>query len=222
MFMNIFESAQPLMYHATFHRIRKFWPLSHFGSYRAALSRIVDVLDDIVDDATSVPDRPVLLYPVRLSCEHALRTRDMYNERPYIVGEVSGFILNKYKRELTADQMDMLKNLTNRVTTPRSSQELAQVLQDMGYDCLSYRNKVEDPGSLSYINLTSDQVHMWAAPLQIPARKLYALKKHRLGTWREIQQEHLAPNAFVSSFDYAPDVSYNHKVVNMNHNTLGI
>ena len=220
--MNIFESAQPIMYHATFHRIRKFWPLSHFGTYRAALSRIVDVLDDTVDDATGIPDEPVLLYPVRLTCEHALRTRDIYNERPYIVGEVSAFISKKYKRELSDEQAHMLQQLTNRVTTPRSTQELAQVLEEMGYDCLSYRNKVEDPGSISYINLSSDQVHMWAAPLQIPTHRLFRLKKHKLGTGRELQQEHLTPNAFVSSFDYAPDVSYNHKVVNMNHNTLGI
>lgn len=222
MIMNIFESAQPIMYHASFHRIRKFWPLTHFGTYKAALSRIIDVLDDIVDDATDVPDTPVLLYPVRLMCDSPLKTRDIYNERPYIVGEVSAYVSKKYRKVLSPDLQVQLQQLQMSKTTPRSIQELTHVLHELGHDCIMYTNRVEDPGHKSYMNLTSDQVQSWAPPIKISAYKLYQLKKHKLGTWRSPKLEQMQPHSFVSSFDTSNVTPYNDHVVKVNHNTLGI
>lgn len=216
------EIAQPILYHASFDKIKKFWPLSHFGTYKAALSRIIDVLDDIVDDATPLPDIPVLLYPVRLTCENPLRTRDIYNERPFVVSEVSTYVLVKYKKHLNDDQVKQLKLLATKKTTPKSTQQLAQVLKTMGYDCLSYKNIVEDPGHHSMINLSSDQVQVLSEPMVIPAVKLHQLKKHTLGTWKEPQHEQMQPHQFVSSFDMTPKDDYSNVVVKINHNTLGI
>jgi hypothetical protein len=220
--MQIFESAQPILYHASFHRIRKFWPLTHFGTYKAALSRIIDVLDDTVDDATGVPDTPVLLYPVRLEFDNPLRTRDTYNERPYIVEEVSAYVSKKFRRDLTPDLQTQLQRLQMSKTTPHSIKKLTQVLHELGYDVISYTNRVEDPGHKSFMNLTSDQVHMWAPPIKISAHKLFELKKHKLGTWRSPQLEQMNAHSFVTAFDTSQGTPYNDRVVKVNHNTLGI
>lgn len=196
--------------------------MSHFGTYRAALSRIIDVLDDTVDDATDVPDEPVLLYPVRLTCDRPLRTRDIYNERPYIVGEVSAYVRNKFKHKLTPDQLSTLNKLVDRSTTPVSIQVLTQVLSELGYDCLSYVNRVEDPGHVSMINMTSDQVSVISPPIQIPTHKLYQLRKSWLGTWREPQTEQMHPHQFSTTFDIPDTSSHNTLVVTARHDTLGI
>jgi hypothetical protein len=222
MIMMLNEIAQPILYHASFDRIRKFWPLSHFGTYRAALSRIIDVLDDTVDDATDLPTDPVLLYPVRLSCENPLRTRDIYNERPYIVGEVSSYVLKKYADSLSLTTHEQLQTLVQKKTTPASTRKLSEVLSHMGYDCLAYRNKVEDPGSISWINLTSEQVHVLSDPIKVSPEKLHQLRKSYLGTWKEPQTEQMHPHQMTSSFDIPVSNSNNGGVVAIRHDTLGI
>lgn len=216
------EIAQPILYHATFDRIKKFWPLSHFGTYRAALSRIIDVLDDIVDDATPLPDVQVLLYPVRVNIRNALKTKDIYNERPFVVGEVSAYVLKKYKKQFTQDQIKTLTHLVSKKTTPKTTQQLAHVLNHMGYDGLMYRNIVEDPGHHSVINLSSDQVQILSAPLKVPAQALHKLQKHKLGTWQAPQVEQMQPHQFVSHFDMNRKDTYSNAVIKINHNTLGI
>lgn len=220
--MKLFETAQPILYHASFHKIRKFWPLSHFGTYRAALSRIIDVLDDTVDDVTELPEDTVLLYPVRLRCERPLKTHDMYNERPYIVGEVSTFVRKKFRKTLTTEQAQVLSKLEDRSTTPASVNMLSHLLADLGYDCLHYVNKVEDPGHVSWITLSSDQVIHLAPPLQISTHKLYQLKKSWLGTWREPQTEQMHPHQFATTFDIPDTSQHNTLVVTARHDTLGI
>lgn len=214
------EIAQPIHYHASFDQIKKFWSLSHFGTYKAALSRIVDVLDDIVDDATPLQEQDVLLYPVRLKIDNPLRTPDIYNERPYIVGEVSDYLLRKLRKSMTDDQIQRAHRLSERMSTPVSVKQLSQLLSELGYDALSYVNKVEDPGHISYINLSSDQVEVLSKPMRIPSTSLYQLPKTRIGTWREPKQEQIQPHSFVTSFDKTPNNSQNRFVIQQYHTSM--
>jgi hypothetical protein len=144
------------------------------------LSRIKDVLDDTVDDATPFVDDVVYLYPVRLEIENPLRTGDIYNERPYIVAELSNWILQKKHKTMTADQLALAHSLVKRSTTPASTNKLQELLGSMGYDGLEYRNKVEDPGHTSIMNLNSGQVHLLGPPLKIMASEIYKSRKSKL------------------------------------------
>lgn len=173
-------TAQRIYYHATFDLITKFWPLTHFGTYKSAISRIIDVLDDVHDDASPFYDRDVLLYPVRLNIQNPLKTIDLYNERPYVVPEVASYVLNKYKKFMDAEQKDAWYKLLNVTTTPKNTKKLAEILESMGVDGLTYRNKVEDPGHYSMINLHSNQVSIMGKPLTIPAKELYKMPKRAI------------------------------------------
>jgi len=173
-------TAQRIYYHATFDSITKFWPLTHFGTYKSAISRIIDVLDDVHDDASPFYDRDVLLYPVRLNIQNPLKTIDLYNERPYVVPEVASYVLNKYKKYMDAEQKDAWYKLLNVTTTPKNTKKLAEILESMGVDGLTYRNKVEDPGHYSMINLHSNQVSIMGKPLTIPAKELYKRPKRAI------------------------------------------
>jgi len=173
-------SAQRVYYHATFDPIDKFWPFSHFGTYKAAISRMIDVLDDVHDDGNPFYDRDILLYPVRLDIQNPLKTVDVYNERPYVVADVATYILNKMHKTLPDPIKQDLHKLINVTTTPKNTQQLVTILNLMGYDGLTYRNKVEDAGHYSMINLTSDQAHIIGDPLHIPAREIYQMPKRAI------------------------------------------
>lgn len=172
------EISQHVLYHASFDPINKFWPLSHFGTYKAALHRIRSVLEDTFDDATPFEDWPVFLYPVRLNIYNPLRTTDIYNERPYVVGETATWILNHKLKMLDDEAKGLAHKLKNATTTPATTRRLAQLLKLIGHDGLVYRNRVEDPGHLSWINLSSDQVTMTGKPIQLSSSEiLYGRKR---------------------------------------------
>lgn len=177
-------SAQRIFYHATFDPIQSFWPFTHFGTYKSAISRMIDVLDDIHDDVNPFVDRTILLYPVRLNIQNPLKTVDMYNERPYFVQEVSDYALRKFTKKLDADVKKQLHALLNVKTTPKNSKKLVSILNMLGYDGITYRNRVEDPGHYSMINLTSDQVQKMGDPLHIQASEIYQMPKRAI--WESV------------------------------------
>ena len=178
--MQLNEISQQIYYHASFSPIKRFWSLTHFGTYKAALSRMQIHMDEIYDSGTPYQTRDIYLYPVRLNITNPLRTVDVYNERPYIVGDVCAYILKKFKSQLDLDQINRLHQLQSQKTTPASSAELQSILQQMGYDGLSYRNKVEDPGHISLINLSSNQVQRLGDPIVISSDEIYQKPKREL------------------------------------------
>ena len=173
-------SAQRIYYHATFDKFRSFWPLSHFGTYKAAIARIMDVLDDVHDSGNPFYDRPILVYGVRLHIQNPLITTDVYNERPYVVPDVAAHVLAKHHDKLDQDQKDAWHKLLNVTTTPRNTKKLAELLAQMGHDGLAYKNKVEDPGHMSMVNIHSDQVVMLGKPLVVAASQIYLKPKHKI------------------------------------------
>lgn len=180
MHMPLTESAQRIYYHASFDPITKFWPLSHFGTYKAAISRMIDVLEDIHDDGYPFEDRPIYIHAVRLNIQNPLKTVDVYNERPYIVPDVAAHVMSTMHKKLTPKQSEEWHKLLNVKTTPKNTQKLQSLLAELGHDGLTYRNKVEDVGHYSMINLSSDQVQMTEPPQVIQAKEIYQLPKRAI------------------------------------------
>ena len=178
--MRLHEISQPIYYHASFEQIHKFWPLSHFGTHKAALSRIKNVIDDTVDDATEFEDLPVFVYPVRLNIQRPLRTTDVYNERPQMISDTARWIIKKLAPTLSADQLAAAHGLADAKTTPANLAAFVDLMHSMGYDGLSYRNKVEDPGHISMINLSSNQAQVMSEPMVIMSSKIAHMPKSRM------------------------------------------
>lgn len=144
------------LYHSSFIEIKKFYPLTHFGTWKAAIDRLENTIDDMTDDATLFQDCKVYIYPVNLLIGNPLHTPDIYNERPFVVWEVATHIAKTLS--LTDEQQKITKELMKSKTTPSSCKKLQMLLASVGYDGLMYHNTVEDPGKLSYINVSSSQV----------------------------------------------------------------
>lgn len=178
--MQHLQESHRVFYHASFNRIgNKFWPLSHFGTYKAAIHRIKNLIDDSVDDATPFQERNVYLYPVTLKIHNTLHTPDIYNERPFVVWEVATYIAKKFHKSLTDEQKHLVHRLMKNKTTPLSCKRLEYLLSTLGYDGLSYINKIEDPGHRSYINLNSHQVELGDEPIVLKASEIYYHKKSK-------------------------------------------
>ena len=178
--MQHLQESHRVFYHASFNRIgNKFWPLSHFGTYKAAIHRIKNLIDDSVDDATPFQERNVYLYPVTLKIKNTLHTPDIYNERPFVVWEVATYIAKKFHKSLTDEQKHLVHILMKNKTTPLSCKRLEHLLSTLGYDGLSYTNKIEDPGHRSFINLNSNQAEIGYDPIVLKASEIYYHKKHK-------------------------------------------
>jgi hypothetical protein len=174
------------LYHSSFVEISKFYPLTHFGTRKAAVDRLKNTIDDMTDDATPFKDRKVYIYPVKLSISSPLHTPDIYNERPFVVWEVATHITKT--SDLTHEQRKIAKWLMKSKTTPVSCKKLQNLLQSMGYDSLMYHNTVEDPGKLSYINLSSSQVKI-GEPIVMKASEIIDLIPEKIEeTMKELER----------------------------------
>ena len=171
--------SQRVFYHASFDKISRFWPLSHFGTYNAAIHRIKNLIDDSVDDATPFQEQMVYLYPVRLHIQHPLRTPDLYNERPFVVWEVATYIVKKFHKTLTPEQKHLVHQLMNSKTTPLSCKRLEHILSTLGYDGLIYSNKVEDSGHRSFVNINSSQVELSDKPILLKSSEIYYRRQRK-------------------------------------------
>jgi len=189
------EMSQRVFYHASFDKIgSRFWPLSHFGTYKAAIHRIKHLIDDSVDDASPFQEHQVYLYPVRLSISHPLHTPDIYNERPFVVWEVATYIVKKFHKTLTPEQKHLVHRLMKSKTTPLSCKRLEHLLSTLGYDGLTYTNKVEDAGHRSLINLNSSQVELGDAPIVLKASEIYYNRRHKHHHTEEIPEPEPIPD----------------------------
>lgn len=133
-----------IVYHGTLDRIEDgFRPLSHFGTERAARRRI----DQKQEEA---PDQTGTLYRVELAFERAMRIRDWGTNRPRDI--LCGDLL----RAAGCPQW----RISRAVTGGNPIERAVGYLLAEGYDAAVYANEVEDPGSLSYLNLRARQVRI--------------------------------------------------------------
>jgi len=129
-----------------------FQSMSHFGSLKAA----TEVTKDMVG-GEAIGGR---IFPVYLDIKNPARVRDMgqyehHNPSSLAISlEKTGAISSKEAKQIIAT------NAVDRDGAYEQAQtDLIFLLRSKGYDGLVYKNKVEDPGSTSWVVFDSSQVH---------------------------------------------------------------
>lgn len=143
---------QPL-YHGTLSKIDEAWlPLTHFGSMAAALDRA------LVLSKNYSHKYPVRLYEVKLSISHPLLTPDrkrLHHDPRDIMDMLLKMGICDDQRRRDYNRSFMIPAVGDAA---RKAAFIVQTLGDTGYDGFVYRNKTEDAGSYSWMNLLSEQV----------------------------------------------------------------
>jgi hypothetical protein len=123
-----------VVYHAGPSPIDTPYPFTHFGTEGAARRRAREAIG---------PSQTAILHRVRLWSQNPRRTYDPMEER-----DLGGLILDTLPRYEEARRL-----LEHQAPTPA----FQWWLLSRGYDGLYYRNRVEDPGTISWINVWSWQ-----------------------------------------------------------------
>jgi hypothetical protein len=130
-----------VVYHGSLDRIEEgFRPLSHFGTEVAARRRIDQ-------KRTEASGQTGYLHEVELTFDRALRLRDWGTNRPHDI------LCHDLLRAAGCPQW----RISRAVTGGNPVERTVDYLVAEGYDAAVYANEVEDPGSLSYLNLTAGQ-----------------------------------------------------------------
>ncbi|MFG6572307.1 hypothetical protein ACGYLO_11940 [Sulfitobacter sp. 1A13353] len=131
--------ALQLTHHATLAScdVSEIAPFTHFGTRTAARTRMSD------KDA-----RVISAY---LDIKNPLRVLDVDDDHsPEHIAD----IIEQSHPGLIGDQMEEMRDLEPGT----QEQYLIEILQEAGYDGLSYVNRHEDPGSISWMILSPDQI----------------------------------------------------------------
>jgi hypothetical protein len=171
------ENGDPMkVMHATRFEeaIDEFLPLTHFGTAKAANDRVSPT--QAADSAwgATTNDQRTRIYPVYLAMEN-----------PLAIGREQGFsdsdgwaddgdmvrqfaaVLNQQARDTddaakarAASKLQTLFELSEaeKIEPEEVRREAATILEELGYDGVTYTNIIEDPGSTSYIVLRPQQV----------------------------------------------------------------
>lgn len=186
------------LWHATVHLNldgTSFHPLSHFGTRKAAIERVSNVIHkrgwQYRPDMFS-PDLiggfPLDLHPVRLDIASPLTISDQKEERHSARGIVD--FLYYRKKLLSADQRDSVScafDSGDTIPDPvaivaqmaKEAEALALLVRGLGHDGFVYENACEDRGSLAWIVLDPDQVAS-AGPVERMTLEEAVAEWHRL------------------------------------------
>lgn len=156
-----------VMFHGTRADVETFFPLSHFGTARAANQRLnPEQGTRRVDDGARVV--PVLLSiqnPLDLSRETTPNTMESWQTPADMLDQVQ-LELRKAGQTVAADairaDVDQMRNDDVIDGTDPAAVEAGEraiaVLESLGYDGLVYENRVEDTGSTSFVAFRPEQV----------------------------------------------------------------
>lgn len=158
------------LYHGTTSDFTQFFPLAHFGTMKAAHQRLDE--SDAWNPHWAFVKNKANVMPVHVSMKNPLDLGpEGYEGVPYwktnshMLTQVAQALYDKGHR-YHADEMDRiidgLKQAERRDTVgPHLIPHLkraANVIEDAGYDGLSYENAIEDKGSQSFVALHPHQV----------------------------------------------------------------
>lgn len=160
--MSIFDPSPHLLNFATTSARSQFGSLSCFGSLSSQLKEFSQSRGHLLESAGSV-----MIYPVRLSIKRALITANLYESRPMIVSRVAQTLLPAVK-PANGTAANLLKDLCEQHTTPRSVAQLQEALARLNIDGLAYRNR----SGFSVLNLDPNQVSVVGEPLTVSNRTL--------------------------------------------------
>lgn len=154
----------PVVYHATRADFHEFRPLSHFGTMQAAHDRYNDKWHPAHLDMNHSAHH-VSVMPVHISLKNPLDVgpeRDWQSNRDTIRQAAdsmfkSGRMDQDYLK--SAEKLYDLVDDKRWGSDPRAAeQEGANLLREAGHDGIIYTNRIEDPGSRSFITLGPEQV----------------------------------------------------------------
>lgn len=152
-----------VVYHSTKADFHEFRPLSHFGTAKAAhdrhhagtwnTGRVIDATDKV----SVMPAHISLKNPLDVGTE-----RD-WADNPQMIRQAadtmfkSGMIDPDYLK--AAEKLYDLSYDRDLVSDPREfDRQAAQALREAGHDGIIYTNRIEDPGSRSFVTLGPEQV----------------------------------------------------------------
>jgi hypothetical protein len=141
-----------VVYHATNKDFSKFFPMSHFGTLKAATDRLEEL-----------DKKNQNIIPVHISMKnpfHLGEESHTWRDNSDVLGEISDRLYHRgHKEEATHIQSladDIMDN--NPKDQTHHLMTTAKILQGLGYDGVTYVNKIEDAGSKSFIPLFSNQI----------------------------------------------------------------
>lgn len=140
-----------IVHHSSEHDFNEFRPLSHFGTKHAARARAYDIGSNEHDSPPEFHH-----YSVRLKIKKSAEVKDRGEHYPEGIASdlrMGGHISHE---EMTAFRKS-LKGLPN---SQHNQSQLLSLLKSKGIDALHYKNKIEDPGSKSYIITDPKQVRI--------------------------------------------------------------
>lgn len=157
------DTGKLAAYHGTMTDFQTFLPLTHFGSLDAAQSRLAHHAKSAAKSAKSAkivatgPSAQGKIYKVELDIKHPALIRDLkgVSHGPTLLA----FAL-KDAKVITREQMLSVTSVPYGLDGVARGKALIQLLTSMGYDGIVYKNRVEDPGHMSWIILRSDQAHV--------------------------------------------------------------
>jgi hypothetical protein len=149
-FRNENNQAGLIVFHGTIRDIDGFLPLSHFGSYRAAMERLTSRNGTICiptgrNREEFCPER-ARIYQVRLSIFNPIEIPDLGIQ--HSVRHFVDLLIDRYS---DVESLQLLKD--KQVTEPM----LISCLKGLGYDGFIYTNHSEDKGSKAHVILDSSQ-----------------------------------------------------------------
>lgn len=147
------SSAVRRLYHASPATIERFAPFSHFGTEAAARARAGN---------WKYQGQSVKLYAVDFVARNPIRVRD-FKMAP-AVHNWSSLVdaLHYTVRKISANERDRIYAAAapSGQNTEGGERALVEVLHEHGWDAIVYRNRFEDAGQDSWVNLTWDQVRI--------------------------------------------------------------
>lgn len=149
-----------LAYHATKSEFETFHPLSHFGSELAAR----EVFDDDTAGATLILASLDVGNPFEVEdCEGA------WNLVDWIDDTLARGLVDEDAHSLMRGACEDV-NPTESYPFQKATDMLVTVLEQHGFDAISYENRCEDVGSRSWVILRPEQVTIVSvSPLAAPA-----------------------------------------------------
>jgi hypothetical protein len=159
------ENDEPMVvYHGTSADFESFKVLSHFGTQRAADDRIVGSRESRLptDGENTIPVYLSISNPLQLGPERSMGG-DWWDTDNDMFRQVVGELRRSGREQLANDVEDLLlagpgdAELT-RVGTPVAHERIVELLEEAGYDGLTYVNGYEDAGATSYVAFRPEQI----------------------------------------------------------------
>ena len=165
------ELEEEIAYHGTTDDIAEFYPLTHFGTEKAAKDRM---------EYKKIKDGKI--YKVDLNIKNPLTIKDfpgIHYDRLY------AFEL-KNKKLISQEEMEAITTIDDKAELRNA---LLTKLKELGIDGFVYKNKYEDKGNISYVIVDPSQVKVLSVEPAAEELEEYNIRKTKKFIQRAHDQE---------------------------------